>query len=544
MIKVGGAAHGAQWAFLVNPVCTSLALLAIFFLVRALAGSFWGLLAMLLLGFGYTTLVRANNPDSHASALCFVTAGMCLLLRWWQTGSTWRGIAAGLLLGAAVTVRYNEAMLFFPLFPLDHFLGDTNWWKGATKRGEPFHWAYLLVKAVRFLPTGPIGMAILLSIRWRRPVSYVRAAIPAVAWALPVGALILFNRRTLGTMTGYDFTHESDGFSTHEFLTKWSFAVDQINRFGLFLILPLAGVGLALLFSRSARTGLFFTLWFVPGALLFVAYYWGNQIPGVGFLRFYLTFFPAGIAAAVWLIHSAGRGSSADADAPRGSVAVPLGAGLLVAAAASVGALVSLQDLEIEQRHNVNLTYSADSVERAMARTNKTHARPVAFCDAGLFPHLLSLMQLRSRGDWYTTDAFDMRFNGSFGAVGFQGWGKKKEDADAPVLIQQSRIDGQVRLLKGMTPAKLVDLEHKAVDEALEQHRPVYAILTPNQASDWKRRFVGEGYTATELDHWTEPCNVPPEERQGPLGPPAWPDFLHRGRQELSMFQITKADKP
>ena len=112
-IWVGGDKHGKEWAFYVSPICMALAMLATFLIARAVAGSFYGLLAMIVLACGQTTLELANDPNSHAPALCMVTWGMYFLLRWWQTGSIWRGVIAGLLLGYAVTIRYTEACFCF-----------------------------------------------------------------------------------------------------------------------------------------------------------------------------------------------------------------------------------------------------------------------------------------------------------------------------------------------------------------------------------------------------------------------------------------------
>jgi hypothetical protein len=453
-------------------------------------------------------------------------------------------------------VRYNEAMLLFPLFPLDHFLSDTQWWKAVAEPGHDgmFAWwakgvadkhvglyvLWLVVKAVRFLPIGPIGIAVLCAMRWRRVKSYLHCAVPLLAWAIPVGAMIAFNFKTLGSMAGYDLTRESEGFSTEEFLSKWQFTVQQVYMFGLFLVLPLGIAGMALLFRRSIRTALFLALWFVPGALLYDAYYWGNHVPGVGFLRFYLTFFPPMIAAAMWLIYAASRVVPVDSIKPRrGSIAAPIGAGILTAAAAAIALMICLKDLDIEHRQNINLSYSATAIRQAVDHSNQDHARPVVFCDEGLMPMLLEFMQFDMKADWYAADAFDQRYNGAFGAAGFQ-----LNDPKKPVVFQQERIDAQRKLLKGKTAAQLVAEQHKVIEAVLKDHRPVYAVLTPYQLGDWKRRYLIDGFEGQPLSHWTEPCNVPNQSDNGPLAPPGWPDFLHRGRQELTVVRITHAAAP
>ena len=60
-------------------------------------------------------LALADNPNSHASCVAFVVWGMFLLVRWWQTGSIWRGALAGFLLGYACLIRYSEGLLILPI---------------------------------------------------------------------------------------------------------------------------------------------------------------------------------------------------------------------------------------------------------------------------------------------------------------------------------------------------------------------------------------------------------------------------------------------
>lgn len=115
MFWVGGDAWGPWLSNLVSPVCTALAVLGMFFIGRLLAGSFAGILAMLMLGFSQVTLVMANNPNSHAPALAFATWGMFFLLWWWQSGGIVRGLLAGFLIGYAATIRYTESLLVLPI---------------------------------------------------------------------------------------------------------------------------------------------------------------------------------------------------------------------------------------------------------------------------------------------------------------------------------------------------------------------------------------------------------------------------------------------
>ena len=113
--KLGAWDAGKVWAFYVNPVCMTLAMLAMFFLVRLVAGSFAGFMGMMILAFSQCVLQFADQPMSHGPSMCCVTWGMYFLLSWWQRGTSWRAILAGLFLGYAVTTRYTEGLLVLPL---------------------------------------------------------------------------------------------------------------------------------------------------------------------------------------------------------------------------------------------------------------------------------------------------------------------------------------------------------------------------------------------------------------------------------------------
>ncbi len=547
-IRLGGAQHGIEWAFQVSPICMTLAVLGMFFLARSIAGSYCGILAMILIAMGNTSLELALAPDSHAPALCMVVWGMFMLVRWWQTGSILHGLAAGLLLGYAVTIRYTEALLLFPLYPLDQVLGDT-----SLAANHPHWWE--AIKWARFLPIGPLGIATFLSIHWTRPLSWFRSVVPVIAWTIPVGLLVAFNWFSMGHVTGYDATNESTGFSTTEFFSKWDFTVHEVYLYGLFLFASLGIAGLFILFQRSLRWGLFLWMWFVPGALLYTSYYWGNRADGVVFLRFFLTLYPPLILAAMWLLRSAGLGAYAAAESkPRRGWAIgwALAAGVLTAASTATTFLPTLTDMEKQHRGNMNLQYSNDNIRRQITRKHANPARPMIFADTGAIPQLLQYTQFTIDADWYTIDAFEPRSGGGFGVIGLlQG-----NDQNSPVLIQRERISHMTDLLKGKSSADLVNLAHRTIDVALDAGRPVYAILTPLQKIDFQRTYISSDYQMKELDHWAEPCRVdPPFGNQpkaviprapNPLAAPllTGEPFILWRPEVLTMFEIHKKAAP
>lgn len=489
-IKLGGAHHGREWALLISPVCMTGAVLGMFFLARTMVGSFYAILAMISLGAGATSLRLSELPNSHASDLCAVVWGMFLLMRWWQTGRPWRGVLAGLLLGFAVTLRYTEALLLFPLYPLSQVLSDTN-----LSTAHP-HW-WKVVQFAGMLPIGPIGIACLTRIRLRNWRSWISAALPILCWAIPVALLVSYNWFAMGHITGYDATNESIGFSTKEFLRKWDFAVYQLYMFGAFLLMPLGIAGLILMFRQKRTPAAMLNLWFVPGMLLYMAYYWGEGTPGVAFLRFLLSVFPPVIIAAMWMLREASG---------KRSITGPLAAGILTAAAASIGLWSSLPTMQRQHRGNLNLHYSDQIIERRIGAIHNTASAPIIFCGEGFFPQLLQYMQFMVDGEWYAADSFEPRMGGGFGILGVMNGNSNNKSA--PRLLQKDRIEYMDAMRKGKTEADLVAEQHRMIDAAIASGRKVYAILTPVQRDDFRKRYLAKVYQFKELEHWVEPVSI------------------------------------
>ena len=57
-----------------------IAVIATYFLARRIVGSVFALLATIVFATSPVTIGLANNPNSHATAVCFVTIGMLMLL--------------------------------------------------------------------------------------------------------------------------------------------------------------------------------------------------------------------------------------------------------------------------------------------------------------------------------------------------------------------------------------------------------------------------------------------------------------------------------
>lgn len=324
---VGGDRLGPIIAYYISPVAMTLSVLATFLLVRRVAGSYAGLLAMLVYATSPTTLQLANNPNSHAATVFCVTLGMVALLHWWQLGGWVVGLLAGLLLGYATTIRYSEATLVLPLL----WVVATRLW-GADRRAL---WVLLHTLAVLSLAGGvlvlsslppgtPVRLAlavaaVLLLAALVRLVHNVRrlvvegvtparvriwrdAGLVVLGWLVPVGALLIYNLASMGTWTGYDPTNESTGFRWEFFWDNWETTLRHLGTNGISLMFPLAIMGLVAMFFWNAALAAWLALWVLPCLAVYTFYYWAPDGTNISFLRFFLTILPGLLVAALWLI--------------------------------------------------------------------------------------------------------------------------------------------------------------------------------------------------------------------------------------------------
>ena len=204
---VGGDEWGPILAYGISPLAMSLAVLATYLLVRQLASPFWALCGMVVFASSPVVMGLTNNPNSHATAVCFAAWGMYLLLRWWKRGGTWRAIGAGFLLGCTCTIRYSEGLLLIPLL-------------------------------------------IVIALNWRR---WLEGLWALGAWTAPIGLLVWYNLASMGRITGYDGTNESSGFALQYALDNWDAAIRQLGSIALYCIFPFSVIGLGV--PCSGETG-------------------------------------------------------------------------------------------------------------------------------------------------------------------------------------------------------------------------------------------------------------------------------------------------
>jgi hypothetical protein len=368
------ASRGVYWAFLVSPISSVLGVAGMFFLARQIAGSFAAALAAILLGSSQLMLMLADNPNSHASCLAFIVWGMFFCVRWLQSGRLWHGILGGALVGYAATIRYNEGLLFAAMCVVVLSRLPWNQWKtwrsvtsvialvaatvliviqvqnahldDAPKWNAPQNGISLECTGVLLLyglATLVFSIVRLTKIDW---LLYLRAMVPGLAWAVPVGIMLLVNHHTMGSFTGYDSTHESEfgaAFQWKFFWQNWEKVFRIFNDLGLFFIAPFAVAGVAMLFHRSWRIGLLLVAWVVPGVMLYMSYYWSPDMADA-YARFFLTYLPALLVGAAVCFADGLLIGGRDASKASG-IALTLAVGLIVATASGVSTYRSIHGM-------------------------------------------------------------------------------------------------------------------------------------------------------------------------------------------------------
>lgn len=315
--NLGGTTHGVTFAYWVSPICSVLALIGSFVLMRAVAGGFAAVLGLLAVATSPIFMGHINNPNSHAATLCAVTWGMTALFSWAKRGGAIRAGCAGALLGIAVTIRYSEGVLLLTLL---------------------------------------LAIALFLRRRWRDPQWRIESGLLIAAWALPVLLLSVYNLRSFGDLTGYDSTNESTGFALSYVYANWETMLRQLYNTGLFALFPLALAGLVLMFWRNWRLATLLACWILSTVALYTAYYWAPDGAWLGYARFFLSVLPPLALCAVWYL------TQENALGGRAMTARTVVAGVLVAIGTSVNLHSGIPDVEADAQYDTMIKRAGDCV--------------------------------------------------------------------------------------------------------------------------------------------------------------------------------------
>lgn len=525
VLKLAGVPRGMDLAYWINPVSMSLAVLAVFFLVRMLTTSFMGFLASAVMAASPLVLGLTTNPNSHATAVCCVAWGMFLLLRWWQADGFWRAAGAGFLLGYAATIRYTEGTLILPML-----LVAIMKWLGRRKASQPavppscskedvvaqldaplrgaatVHEANSPVVAVARRATLRNLCANVGQFLTERSLRLLPSLILLTAWALPVGILLIHNVMLFGSLTGYDLTNESEGFAWSYFLDNWETMFLQIDTTGLSFFFPFAVAGLVAMFWRQWRLGLVMALWLLPCALIYTFYYWAPA--GLGYARFFLTIVPALIMCAFWgiLRFAAGEPGSqpiegANAPHQRDWPLASVVAGLL----AVCTVLLSLRTGATE--------LTSDYIKRTALHDDVTDfmelAKPgsVVVCqDNNILHHL----QFVGNYQLYGSESFERPKIQRMSGV----------EPDAPQGLQPQRQQALYNRLKDMTQPQLTAELRKIMTNALDRGQGVFFIKREEKLKppplDNKIKAVAKQNEPANLLELFSPDQLKPPQQEKP----------------------------
>ena len=254
---------GADATFWVNPVLATLAVLGIFVLGRALWNPLLGLFAAILLATNPLHAQFSLSALSHTGSLCCAVWAMYFTWRCWERGGMWNAMLAGALAAYGISVRYTEALLFIPI-------AVAVVWRWRTTKQPVWRDA-----AALFFGAGVAILPLVIQ-HW-------------IAYGSPF-------------ITGYTLCKESTGFGWKWFQENWWLMLERMSGSGLVLLFPLGLAGLVLLCLRDVKRGVLLSAWVWPSLLLYSAYYWAPQGDGWGYVRFFVSVFPALILGAVALL--------------------------------------------------------------------------------------------------------------------------------------------------------------------------------------------------------------------------------------------------
>jgi hypothetical protein len=376
-----------------------------------------------------------------------------------------------------------------------------------------------------------------------------------IGWLIPVAILLIHNLCTMHSLTGYDSTHESTAFTWAEFQDKWEFTIQEFYEEGLLFSLPLGVLGLAMLYRVSWRFALLMTSWLVPGVLLYSAYYWGGNMAGPWYLRFFLSLFPPLALGAAYLVRAAALGGALamgpalvafDRDhRPRGALAWQLAlSAILIGAAAAIGMRVGLPQMRVDHDTYENTTFTIAKITEKVPPYGrpKSVPRAVLFVDSPLSRfQLLDALQFFTDADLYTMDTFS--------SMVFLQWRRfgapENNDPNRPNPLQPARREYFENIVKHMSGADFLHQQQRITRDALDQGRPVFLIVHAESVASFRREYLaGTGLTANLVSAWKEQPVAQPK-TQSRFGP-AFVNILYNmpGAQSYELYQIEPGPPP
>lgn len=269
--RVGGD-HALFW---VSPAMGGLALLGSWLLFRRWLGPWPAVLALLTLALHPSFHFYSGYLLTHATGMAFAAWGMYFLWSWLAQPRLASGLAAGLCLGYATTVRQTNLLLALPLLAAALCV----LWE---RRGH-----------------------------WRGDVRGLFALLAGFAFFVSLQAL--YNRLLFGSFTtsGYALSGEQHAFSLAWFQRNAAEVITGLFNPYLPVFFALSVFGLAA--CGPARERLLRLLWFLPLLLVYTSYYWVTD--NWSYLRFFDIVLPLCVGAAYLPLAEPGRARRAPAAA-------------------------------------------------------------------------------------------------------------------------------------------------------------------------------------------------------------------------------------
>jgi len=243
------ALFGDPAGLLVNPLCALLAVAGTYAACRAVLPGWAALVGAWAVAVTPTLNGLAVNQVSHPSSVALCTIGFALFL-WaeWRPGAVPRRaglllFGAGLALGLAAGVRMPNVLL------------------------APAPTLWLL---------------------WRRAPRRLAAWLAGLLG--PYAALLLYDWRAFGhpLRTAYSLTDEQSAFAATYFLRGVRIYLPGLVTEIVGPLFLLAAVGFVAVWLRDRRRALFYTLWMLPLALVYCAYYFLPEGHPLSYSRFLL----------------------------------------------------------------------------------------------------------------------------------------------------------------------------------------------------------------------------------------------------------------
>lgn len=262
--------HSNLMVFWISPIFMVGFLIGCYLLFRMFFEPFYAILGLALLAINPLVVFFTNLAYNHAASMFFAVWGMYILLLWWKRGGLLYAHLAGLCLGYLVTIRYDDGLFVIPILVV----------------------VVLKVFSSEKTPVSEYLMILL-------------------TWAVSVLLLFAYNWASMGSLTAYDYTNESTGFSFAHLPYKSYITLHAFNVTGLPLIFPLSLLGAWLMVVTDWRIGTLLLSWILPNVILHVCYYYvpgGKQLfiglSAISHLRFFISILPALIFACLWCLNN------------------------------------------------------------------------------------------------------------------------------------------------------------------------------------------------------------------------------------------------